>query len=68
MQQCNADHEANHLILQPHFVMFEVLSLVVACAGAGLVASSPAGSVVGVCSWVGRAGQGRSQTADFVAG
>jgi hypothetical protein len=40
------------LVLQPHLVMFEVLSLVVACSGVGLVASSPVGPVVGVCSGV----------------
>ena len=40
------------LVLQPHLVMFEVLSLVMACAGVGLVASSPVGPVVGVCSGV----------------
>jgi ABC-type transport system substrate-binding protein len=38
------------LVLQPHLVMFEVLSLVVACPGVGLVVSSPVGPVVGVCS------------------
>jgi hypothetical protein len=40
------------LVLQPHLVMFEVLLLVVACSGVGLVASSPVGPVVGVCSGV----------------
>ena len=40
------------LVLQPHLVMFEVLSLVVACPGVGLVASSPVGPVVGVWSGV----------------
>jgi hypothetical protein len=38
--------------LQPHLVILEVLLLVVACAGAGLVASSPAGPVVSVCPGV----------------
>jgi hypothetical protein len=43
------------LIPQPHLVMFEVLSLVVACPGVGLVVSSPVGPVVGGvmvgCRW-----------------
>lgn len=56
------------LVLQPHFVMFEVLSLVVACAGVGLVASSPVGPAVGVRSGVCGAGQGGPESSDFVAG
>jgi hypothetical protein len=44
--------ERHGLILQPHLVMFEVLSLVVACPGVGLVVSSPVGPVVGVWSGV----------------
>jgi hypothetical protein len=57
-----------HLVLQSHFVMFEVLSLVVACAGAGLMASSPAGPVVGVGSGMGGVGQCGPESSDFVAG
>jgi hypothetical protein len=56
------------LVLQPHFVILEVLSLVVACAGAGLVASSPAGPVLGVGSRVCRVGAGGQQAPDLVAG
>jgi hypothetical protein len=56
------------LILQPHLVIFEVLSLVVACAGAGLVASSPAGPVVEVGSGVGGVGQGGPESPDFITG
>jgi hypothetical protein len=39
---------AMFLVLQPHLVMFDVLSLVVACAGVGLVASAPGRPVLGV--------------------
>jgi hypothetical protein len=46
----------------------EVLSLVVAGAGVGLVVSSPAGPVLGVGPGVGGVGVGDPQTPDFVAG
>ncbi|MCA1694379.1 MAG: hypothetical protein LC749_06430, partial [Actinobacteria bacterium] len=56
------------LVLQPQTVMLEVLSLVVACAGAGLVASPPVGPAVGVCSGVCGVGATGPESSDFVAG
>jgi hypothetical protein len=56
------------LVLQPHLVILEVLSLVVAYAGAGLVASSPVGPVLGVGSRVCRMGAGGQQAPNLVAG
>jgi hypothetical protein len=59
---------SDQLVLQPHFVIFEVLSLVVACAGVGLVAALSAGSVVEVGSGVGGVGRGGPESSDFVTG
>jgi hypothetical protein len=56
------------LVRQPHLVMFEVLSLVVALFGACLVGSSPVRPVVGVAAGVGGVVQGGPEAPDFVAG
>src|SRR5918997_3018927 len=63
-----ASSSASALVLQPHLVMCEVLALVVACPGVGLVVSSPVGPVVGVWSGVRRSGAGGPESPDFVAG
>ena len=46
------------LVWQPHFVMFEVLSLMVALFRSSLMDSSPGGPVVGVVVPVGGMAQG----------
>jgi hypothetical protein len=60
--------EAGWIVRQPHLVMFEVLSLVVALFGACLVGSSPVRPVVGVAAGVGGVVQGGPEAPDFVAG
>jgi hypothetical protein len=45
--------QRNGLVRQPHFVMFEVLSLVVAVFRSCLVGSSPGGPMVGMVAQVG---------------
>jgi hypothetical protein len=45
-------NRVRRLVRQPHLVMFEALSLVVASFGACLVDSSPIRPVVGVVAWV----------------
>ena len=56
------------LVRQPHVVMFEALSLVVALFRACLVGSSPGGPVVGVLARVDGVVQGGPEAPDFVAG
>jgi hypothetical protein len=56
------------LVRQPHLVMFEALSLVVALFRSCLVDPSPSGPVVGVVARVDGVAQGGPDTPDFVAG
>ncbi|WP_245915219.1 hypothetical protein [Amycolatopsis sulphurea] len=56
------------LIRQPQCGMFGALSLVVAVAGAGLVASSPQRPVIGVGFGVGGVGESGPESSEFIAG
>jgi hypothetical protein len=56
------------LVRQPHLVMFEALSLVVALFRSCLVDASPGGPVVGVVARVGGVAQSGPEAPDFVAG
>src|SRR6185312_6066819 len=56
------------LIRQPHLVIFEALSLVVALFRSCLVDPSPGGPVVGVVARVDGVAQGGPEAPDFVAG
>jgi hypothetical protein len=56
------------LVRQPHFVIFEALSLVVALFRSCLVDPSPGGPVVGVVARVDGVAQGGPEAPDFVAG
>jgi hypothetical protein len=56
------------LVRQPHLVMFEALSLVVALFRSCLVDPSPGGPVVGVVARVGGVAQSGPEAPDFVAG
>jgi hypothetical protein len=62
------DYHCERLVRQPHLVMFEALSLVVALFRSCLVDASPGGPVVGVVARVGGVAQGGPETPDFVAG
>jgi hypothetical protein len=59
---------AQHLVRQPHLVIFEALSLVVALFRSCLVDPSPGGPVVGVVARVDGVAQGGPEAPDFVAG